>query len=244
MINSTTVPRQIAIFGQHYAALEVAGHLRFREYHIVIVDDDEDHLARARNRGFKTARLDFRDDAELKNLGLGKEIHTVFSLFAEDAENVYLTISIRALAPGVRVLTVAHDTDSVPKLVAAGADKVIDVHEISGRHIWNLLQRPQITEMLESTLFGETGLNLEELTVRHGCFLDGQRMDAVTLDADYGLILIGAVDADRGEQFVITSEGFNHHLHGGDTLMVIGHNDDIQCLREDIANQPPPVSEA
>lgn len=230
-----STPRRIAIFGQQHAAVEVAVQLRSREYRILVVGDDETQLARARNLGFETAKVDFRDDVELQKLGLGERLDTVFSLFAEDAENVFLTISVRALAPAVRVLAVAHQSDAVPKLHAAGADKVIDIHEISGRRIWNLLQRPQVTELLESTLFGETGLNLEELTVTAGCFLDGAWMDRVALNADYGLILVGAVDADRGERFIMTTDGFSHQLHAGDTLMVIGHSDDVERLRLDLA---------
>ena len=227
-------PTRIAIFGYHRSAVEVAGYLQSRDYQVIIIDDDEDNLAKARYQGYKTARLDYRDDAELKKLGLGKELATVFSLFPDDAENVFLTISIRALAPGVRVLTIAHDPDSVPKLHAAGADKVIDVHEISGRRIWNLLKHPMITEVLESTLFGETGLNLAELVVRPGSFLDGRPIHELHLDREYDLILIGAVDADMAEQFIVTTEGLDNYLNSGDTLLVIGPNEGIDRLREDI----------
>jgi len=66
---------------------------------IIIIDDDEDNLAKARYAGFETARLDYRDDAELKKLNLHRDIDVVFCLFPDDADNVFLTISIKGLAP-------------------------------------------------------------------------------------------------------------------------------------------------
>ena len=75
--------------------MEVARHLRSRDYSITIIDDDEDDLAKARYAGFETARLDYCDDAELKKLDLGRDIEIVVSLFPDDSENVFLVISVR-----------------------------------------------------------------------------------------------------------------------------------------------------
>jgi len=223
----------IAIFGYHSTAVEVATYLRSRDYRITIIEDDEENLARARYAGFETARLDYRDDAELKKLGLGKEIEIVFSLFPEDAENVFLVISVRALAPKVRIFTIAHGPQAVPKLIAAGANKVVDTHAITGHRIVDILDRPIITEILDNTLFGQADLSMAEVPVLAESSLNGRRVKDIELENNYNLILVGIVDREMGDNFIYSTEGHNHQLDEGDVLVVIGPNDEIDRIRQD-----------
>ena len=225
----------IAIFGYHSTAVEVATYLRSRDYRITIIDDDEGNLAKARYAGFETARLDYRDDAELKKLDLGRDMEVVFSLFPDDAENVFLVISVRALAPDVRIFTIAHGALAVPKLIAAGANKVVDTYEITGHRIVDLLDRPIITEILDNTLFGQADLSMAEVPIMAGSMLTGRRVKDVQLGNDYNLILVGIVDREMGDNFIYSTEGHNHRLDAGDVLVVIGPNEEIDRIRQDLA---------
>jgi len=230
-IETNEMPTRIAIFGHHGAALEVAKYLNTRDFSVILVGDNDEYLVRARDQGYDTAQLDFHDDEELKTLGLEDGNTSVFSLFPEDAENVFLIISIRALAPQTPILTIAQDQDGMPRLYAAGANHVIDIHEISARRIWEMLDRPLVNELLEKTLFGDSFLNLAEIPVQHGGPLEGRKATELKLDSEYGLILIGIVDGKTGEQRVVTTPAFDHRLQHGDVLLVIGHDTDIRRFR-------------
>jgi voltage-gated potassium channel len=224
----------IAIFGYHRTAVEVARYLHSRDYRISIIDDNEENLAKARYAGFETARLDYRDDAELKKIGLGKEIGVVFCLFPDDAENVFLVISVHAMAPKVQIFTIAHNAMAVPKLIAAGANKVVDTHEITGHRIADILDRPVITEILDSTLFSKANLNIAEVPITAGTGLYGHRVSDIRLESDYNLILVGIVGRELGESFVYSRKGSNHQLGEGDVLVVIGSNEEIERLRRNL----------
>lgn len=226
----------IAIFGYHRTAVEVARYLRSRDYRIMIIDDDEENLAKARYAGFETARLDYHDDAELKKLSLGKDVEVVFSLFPDDAENVFLVISVRALAPDVRIFTIAHGPLATPKLIAAGANKVVDTHEITGHRVVDILDRPIITEILDSTLFGQADLSIAEVPIMAESSLSGRRVRDIQLRNDYNLVLVGFVDREMGENFVYSTEGRNHRLDEGDVLVVIGPNEEIDRIRQDFGH--------
>lgn len=226
----------IAIFGYHSTAVEVATYLRSRDYRITIIDDDEEKLAKARYAGFETARLDYHDDAELKKLGLGRDIEIVLSLFPDDAENVFLVISVHALAPEVRIFTIAHGALAVPKLIAAGANKVVDTYEITGHRIVDILDRPIITEILDNTLFGQADLSLAEVPIMAGSMLAGHTVKDIQLGHDYNLILVGIVDREMGDNFIYSTEGHNHRLDEGDVLVVIGPNEEIDRIRQDLAH--------
>jgi len=202
----------IALFGYYRSAVEVASYLRTGAYRVVIIDDDPGNLEKARKAGYETAELDFRNDSELAKLGLGETINTIFCLFPDDAENVFLTLSARALAPGIRIFSIAHGRSAVPNLRAAGANKVIETEEISGLRIWDIITRPIVTAILDHTLFGQANLNVT-------------------------VILLGMVDRKLEEHFVYSQKVRNARLQAGDFLVVIGPMDASASLREDLRGE-------
>lgn len=226
--------RGIAIFGYYRSAVEVAAYLRAKEHRIIIIDDNKENLDKARRAGFETAELDYRDDAELEKLGLGGAIDTVFSLFPDDAENVFLTISARALAPTLHIFVVAHNNRSTPNLRAAGADKVIETEAITGHRIWDIINRPVVTAILDRTLFGQADLNIAEIPVPQGSFLDDVCAGDADLESRYDLILTSLVDHDYKEHFIHGKGVPEMPLQPGTILLVIGPTDEIERLKQDL----------
>lgn len=238
----TGTPSGIALFGFYRSAVEVASYLRTGDYRLVIIDDNPDNLEKARNAGYETARLDFRDDSELAKLGLGETIDTIFCLFPDDADNVFLTLSARALAPGIRIFSIAHGRSAVPNLRAAGANKVIETEEISGLRIWDIITRPIVTAILDHTLFGQANLNVTELPIASGSPFIGRRVSELKLEDNYNLILLGTVNRKMEEHFVYSQRVPNARLQAGDILVVIGPRDAGASLRQDLQgarNQKP-----
>ncbi len=227
--------RGIALFGFDRAAVEVASYLRTGDYRLVIIDDHPENLEKARNAGFETAELDFRDDAELAKLGLGETIDTVFCLFPDDAENVFLTLSARALAPSIRIFSIAHRRGAVPNLKAAGADKVVETQDISGLRIWDIMTRPLVTAILDRTLFGQANLNIAEVPVPEGSPLVGKPIPELDLERHYDLILLGVVDREQAQHFVYSQATREIRLEAGDVLMVIGPADAIGDLQRNLS---------
>ena len=229
--------RGIALFGYYRSAVEVAYYLNTGDYLVTIVDNDPVNLSKARKAGFETAALDFRDDDELAKLGLGESIDTVFFLFPNDADNVFLTLSARALAPSVRIFSIAHGRGAVPALRAAGADKVIETLEISGLRVWDIITRPVVTAILDRTLFGQANLNIAEVTVPGGSALVDRALSELELERNYELILLGVVDRQMEEHFVYSQTAEDMRLQPEDILVVIGPGDAIARLQRDLAEQ-------
>ncbi len=227
----------IALFGYYRSAVEVASYLRTGAYRVVIIDDDPGNLEKARKAGYETAELDFRNDSELAKLGLGETINTIFCLFPDDAENVFLTLSARALAPGIRIFSIAHGRSAVPNLRAAGANKVIETEEISGLRIWDIITRPIVTAILDHTLFGQANLNVTELQIPAGSPFIGRLVSELELETQYNLILLGMVDRKLEEHFVYSQKVHNARLQAGDFLVVIGPMDASASLREDLLGE-------
>lgn len=229
--------KKILLFGCNPLVNEVAGQLSKGESDITIVSHDEDCVKRldAKNITFKD--VDYTDDEQLRSLGIGTDVSIIFSFFEEDAKNVYLIISAKDIDPNVLIITLSQSLDSSDKLRAAGADKVIDPYEISGRKIFNMIKKPLISETIEHVVFGQSSINLAEIEIKENSFLDGQKLSEAQLSLNYNLILLGVVDRELSNEFIFRLSDIDHQLDPSDLLVVIGASDDIERLKKDISYQ-------
>ncbi len=233
---------RVVIFGCNRVSLEVARQLRLRDWELLLVSNDPDCLTQAEAEGLAVREIDYTNDEELLSLGLDQDVGVVFTLFEEDARNVFLVISIRYLAPRLRIISLCQSEDSETKLLAAGASKVIDPYKISGRRIYNMIKRPLVTEVIERAIFGDQRLGVMEMEVEAGSFLDGHRLGELNLSARYNLLLLGVVDRELGNEFIFATGNVDHRLDAHDVLVVIGPTSEIDRFREESRPKktPPP----
>lgn len=98
---------------------------------VVIVDRDAERLADAEH---PVIQGDISDDAVLAEAGVTRARALVAALDT-DADNVYVTLSARALRPDLVIIARARSGESVAKLHRAGADHVVNPQLIGGRRM-------------------------------------------------------------------------------------------------------------
>jgi len=106
---------------------------------------------------------DGTDDDNLKKAGIEKAKALITALPA-DADNVFIVLSARALNPGIRIISRASDSNTMPKLKKAGADNVILPDKIGGTHMATLVSKPDVIEFIDY-ISGEEGesINVESV---------------------------------------------------------------------------------
>jgi voltage-gated potassium channel len=233
---------KFAVFGCNPLAIEVAWRLSLAKTPFVMVDSDAALVEAARKEGLVAELIDYTDDEALRSVGIGSHIEGMFCLFSEDSENVFLAISARALDPRLRIVAVCQAPEAAPKLLAAGADKVVDPYEISGARVHELIERPEVVDLLEQTVFGQQDLNVAEVTIPHRSWLHGVHLSALRKVMTQNLILLGVVDLERGKELILSTRGIDHKLDYDDVLVVIGARSEIDSFRILIERTPPPPS--
>jgi voltage-gated potassium channel len=233
---------RIAIFGCNALGLEVARRLSEAAHRFIVVDIDSGVLEQARDLGFATACIDYTDDDALCSIGIRADIGVIFCMLREDSENVFLTISARALDSRLKIISVCNEQDAAGKLTAAGADKVIDPYAITGSKIHELIRRPAIVEILEHTVFGRIDLKIAEITIAKGSSLAGRRLAEVKRDLQQNLVLLGLVDPELGGELTFGTRFLDHKLDAGDVLVVIGPNSQIESFRAEAQLAPDSVN--
>jgi len=106
---------------------------------------------------------DGTDDDNLKKAGVERAKALITALPA-DADNVFIVLSARALNPGIRIISRASDSNTMPKLIKAGADNVIMPDKIGGTHMATLVSKPDVIEFIDY-ISGEEGesINVESV---------------------------------------------------------------------------------
>lgn len=228
------------LFGCNPLAIEVARRLAMSGTPFVMVDSDAARVAAAQKENLAARQIDYTDDDALRGVGIGSHVEGVFCLFTEDSENVFLAISARTLDPRLRIVAVCQAPEAAPKLLAAGADKVVDPYEISGARVHELIQRPEVVELLEQTVFGMQDLNVAEITIPRHSWLHGVHLSGLRKAMNQNLILLGVVDLERGRDLIFSTRGIDHKLDCDDVLVVIGARSEIDAFRELIERAAPP----
>jgi len=233
---------RFALFGCNPLAIEVARRLAVARTPFVMLDSDAALVEAAHKEGMPARQIDYTDDDALRDIGIGSHIEGVFCLFAEDSENVFLAISTRALDPQLRIVAVCRAPEAAPKLLAAGADKVVDPYEISGARVHELIQRPEVVELLEQTVFGLQDLNVAEITIPRHSWLHGVHLSGLRRVMTQNVLLLGVVDLERGKDLIFSTRGIDHRLDYDDVLVVIGARGEIDSFRALIDRTTPSLN--
>lgn len=237
------MPCKLALFGCDTLALEVAHRLREAGQHFVMIDRDPALVELAREAGFHVDRLDYTEDDALREIGLGRDIQGIFCLLSDDSENVFLAISARNLDPALRIVAVCRQPEAVSKLMAAGADKVVDPYAISGARAYDLIARPEVVDLLEETVFGRQDLNIAEMAIPPGAWVNGRRLSDLKRHMTRDILLLGVVDAEHGRDLIFSTRNIDHHLDVGDVLVVIGSREQVQRFQAMVGSPGEPIAQ-
>lgn len=228
--------KKIAIFGYNRLSSEAMSRLDSSIYEILIVETDKKQFELAKSHDFKVVSIDFRNDDDLRTLGIGGDIDVIFCFFPNDADNVFLILSARTLDANISIITMVEKQGAAEKLLAAGANKIIDPYEICGRKIHALIKKPEMTHILDHTVFGRHDLNMAEIKIPSNCYLEGQFVNDLGLDETANLVLMGVVDKEQGESLHFSLGEKQYKIDAGDILVVMGSSRDIKLFKQKVKN--------
>jgi voltage-gated potassium channel len=98
----------------------------------VVVDDNADVREAMEEMDVLFLHGSASDDALLREAGI-ERARAVIACVDSDAENIFITLSARELAPEIEIIARASQESSERKLLRAGASDVISPYKASGR---------------------------------------------------------------------------------------------------------------
>ncbi len=216
-----TLHDHIVVCGWGQVGQAISNTLEAEGRDVVVVDrrDDIDDIAHLRICG------DATEDGVLSLAGVERARAMVVALDSA-ADNVYVTLSTRALNPSIFIVARATSPGAEAKLYRAGADRVVNPHQLGGAHMAALVTQPNVAEFLDIAMHDrELAVSLCEVTVPEGSGL----LDHPLAHAERDGITILALRRSDGR--------FVHHPDRtvppavGDVLIALGTEDEHAELR-------------
>ena len=225
--------KRILLFGYGNHGKFIAKGLLDDGFEVRVIVSDEKYYTQAIEDGFDTTlKVDVTKDEAL--LALNPETYSQLVCVMEDEHlNVFLTLSLRSLFKACYILSISDSIHTTKKLQMAGANKVIDMYEVSAHKIHNMLNHPVATQLLEEFVTHANGIGFREYVIPENSFLHALMTDDIDL-SEYGVLLVGMIDEELGHHFTFVTAGINHKLDSGDTIVCIGEKEYLDAFELEI----------
>lgn len=195
------------------------------------VVDRQEEVARAVTEAHGGAAVvgDATHDQVLREAGI-ERARGVIAALTDDKDNLYVTVSARALNPALRIVAKAIDVQAEAKLRRAGADSVVSPNVIGGlRLVWEMV-RPESTTLLDALLRRrDQPLRVQDVKVPPGSALAGRPVAELDLSRR-GLLLLAVRDPEAEGGRHTYNPPADYVVSGGSILVVLGEPEQVRHL--------------
>lgn len=154
----------------------------------------------------------------------------LISVLPTDAENLYVVLSARVIAPKLSIVARAVTEGSEKKLMRAGANRVVSPYHIGALRIARMLLKPTVADFIElTTQRGNIDLWMDEIVVNEGSALAGSTLDQCTIGRELGALIVAVKGLDGK---IEVNPKLSYTLSAGDTLVAIGETSKLKALEE------------
>ena len=215
------------IFGYNDYSAQIAKNVlyKYKEISIFKLDSDE---KRTDLEDYDIETFDLSD--EWADLSVKHDIKNsiAFCVLEDDAENIFLTISLRAAFEELTIIALSKNKESANKLHMAGANKVIPLVQTTASIISDMLDKPIVTEVLHSILYEQSALKVAQIEIKNSVCFNNRFPSDIEWSREHGIIVLSVIDKDGNSEFIFSSKAKHHEIKKGDVFVVVGYETDIK----------------
>ena len=172
---------------------------------------------------------DATEEETLRRAGIARAAALVTAL-PSDAENVFITLTARALRPDLIVVARAETESGAERLHQAGATRVVSPYTIGGHRMAQAILRPAVLDFVDlATHPRSLELQLEEIPVGR----PGVAPLAESGVRDHVDVMVLAIRTAGGETRFNPAPG--EPLAQGDRLLAVGEARSLKALEQKLA---------
>lgn len=222
---------RVIIFGFSNIGSKIAEALKLHKYEVVIVEPNKSLCENARSLGYKTYHYNLLKDEQLIDIGIQNDIKAFFCVSSSDKNNLFVTLSARNLNNNVKIISTSKTKSESKKMILAGANKIINQHELGAMRIFRLLHKPLLLELFDNIVFSDSKLSIAEFTVSSFSKAQGIYLRDFDYEKENNILILGLTDKELSNKFIFNSAGINHKLDAGDTIVAVGYEEELNSFR-------------
>jgi len=205
----------------------IAEEFRRQQVPYVVVDRDAERVHQVIANGGMAVEADASRDHVLHSVGISRARGLIAAVGSE-AENVYTVLTARELNPSLYIIARSESTDAEPKLLRAGANRVLSPYQLGGVQMAATALRPAVVDFMQLATSSERlELSAEQIEVGEGTLLVGRSIKDANLRQDFGVIVVAIKRKAGHMEFNPPPEAV---IAAHDQLVVLGSTDQLKAL--------------
>ena len=195
---------------------------------VVVVEHEPDQVEEAIDAGLLVVEGDATRDEVLREAGVDRAKSVIASV-ASSSDNLVITLSVKAIRPGIHVTARAIDAQTEKKLTLAGADAVVTPELVGGARMAALATQPGLAEFIETVVRDSAyEFRIERFIVGEHSPTVGKSLSELDLRRDAGAMVIGVVT--EGEPMRVNPDP-QQPFRPGEAVFGIGTEAQLRVLR-------------
>ncbi len=192
----------------------------------IVIERDQQKVTELVQLGVSVLVRDATLDESLHEAGV-EHARGLAACLPDDADNVYVVLTARDLNPRLHIVARAAEEQAEPKLIRAGANRVVAPTIIGGHRLAMALTKPAVDDFLGSITANKLELAFEQLEVAPSSLLTGKKLSETNIRSELDIVVVSIRRSDGEILFNPSGEAT---IAGGDLLIAIGHAESLMKL--------------
>ncbi len=192
----------------------------------VLIEFDERKIEQFEGENLHIIVSDATNEKNLIRAGV-ERAKGLATCLADDAANVYVVLTARDLNKDLHIVSRAVEEQAEPKLIRAGANRVVSPTIIGSQSMARSLLRPAIADFMESIVAETLDLVFEEIVIKSNSKYLNQMLKDTDISSRLNLMIV-AIRRNDGE--MIFQPSADTRILEKDLLIVIGKAESVQNL--------------
>ncbi len=206
------------------AARPVADGLAHKDLPFCVIEMNAANETVLQDLGYLYLIDDATSDEALQDAGI-KNARAVLTLLPSDADNLYVTVTAKALNPEIRVIARAVDERGEIKLRRGGANEVISPYNLASHRILQAATSPTVLQFMRHVSDRQyLEMSLVEAEVGEGSKMKGLSIADSKLRSDFGVVIVAI---RRDGEHMLFNPGPHEPILAGDVLVLMGHDEKL-----------------
>jgi len=221
------------VVGVGATGIHVVAELLSSKVAFVVIDQDRlrlEAVAEQLGPDMLYVEGDATSDTVLDQAGIARAKGLAATL-REDKDNVFVSITARALNPKLRIVAKVTEDNAETKMRRAGADQTVSPSYIGGMRLASELVRPSVVQFLDQMRSQE--LRVEEVPIPEGSTLIGAPLRNTKIRHQTNVLVLAVRQPDGSYSY---SPGPDFQIEAGQTLVVLCRSEDLDQLRGGMAS--------
>ena len=225
----TTVNDHYIICGSGETAEVIIDKFIHEQLDFVVITDKREDLADYSHHDILVVEGHATEENVLEHAGVERAKGLIATLDTE-VDNIVTVLTARNMNDNIYIIANATTKSGSDKLLKVGANKTLSAVEISGKRMASLMIKPNIMSFLDVvTRIGDIELDLEEVVVMDGSYLQNKNLIEAEIPRKTGLTVLAIKKIEDGKMLFNPPVDYTFNI--GDVLIVLGREEQVDKLR-------------